>query len=125
MGGSMSLPFDGASFIARRDNRSLSGWWLAVVNGGRLDKVQPRPSAKKGDSGERGEPAVIIGWQIDRERYRVTRFTPVGKPGAALNRVNASSGTTTRRVSSDIAGLWNLIGELMMEPGLVELRAAG
>lgn len=66
------VAFDGASFIARRDDPGLcpgDGWQLIAAYGARGEKGLLGPRGERGDMGECGEPAPrIVAWLIDRER---------------------------------------------------------
>jgi hypothetical protein len=81
--------YEGASYIARRDNPGLcpgDGWQLLASRGKAGDKGQPGPPGKKGERGERGEATpTIVSWQIDRAHYRAVPTMSNGKPGPPLD----------------------------------------
>jgi hypothetical protein len=83
------VAFDGAAFIARRDNPGLcpgDGWQLLVSRAKTGDRGQRGPRGERGDKGERGEPgALIVGWQIDRPTYRAFPVLADGQLGSELN----------------------------------------
>jgi hypothetical protein len=82
------VTFDGASYIAGRDDPGIcpgDGWQLIAARGARGQKGSPGPRGEKGDNGERGEPGVTIeAWPLDRERYRASPRMSNGTVGPML-----------------------------------------
>jgi hypothetical protein len=85
------VALNGSSFIARTDDPGEcpgDGWQL-IASAGRAGK--PGLKGERGQPGARGERGLpgqpgptIMGWQLDRERYRATPLMSGGGEGPAL-----------------------------------------
>jgi hypothetical protein len=82
------VALNGGSFIARAHDPGPcpgDGWQL-IASAGRAGKLGPK--GERGEKGERGLPGqaglTILGWRIDRERYRATPLLSDGSEGSAL-----------------------------------------
>jgi hypothetical protein len=72
-----SVALDAAAFIARRDNPGIcpgDGWQLLSRQGRPGRRGETGERGVRGEKDERSEPgATVVLWQLDRERYRISR----------------------------------------------------
>ena len=82
------VTFDGASFVAKRDNPGIcpgDGWQMLAPRGKAGDRGPPGSRGTKGEKGAKGDAPEIVGWHLERETYRAFPVLADGKMGPELN----------------------------------------
>jgi hypothetical protein len=82
------VTFDGASFVAKRDNPGIcpgDGWQALAARGKAGDKGPPGSRGTKGEKGAKGDAPEIVAWHLDRKTYRAFLVLADGKMGPELN----------------------------------------